>query len=103
MKTLKSDTKRAEYVETAFAKPDIPFHWARYEEGSIPDPKEPSGYRITRCGAFQSQMILKTFATFYGGSATRNTPPAKLQSQKDRPTGALAMSCTAVSPHSSVR
>ena len=98
MKSLKSDTRRAEYVAKAFVKPDLPFHWAQYEEGIIPDPKEPSGYRTTRRGAFQSQMILKTFAVFYGGLATRDTPPLKLCSQKDCPTGALAMSCTAVSP-----
>jgi hypothetical protein len=97
MKTLKSDTKRAEYIARAFAKPDLPFHWAQYEEGDIPDPKEASGYRTTRRGAFQSQVVLKAFAAFYGGSATRSPPPTKLQSWKDRPIGALAISCTAVS------
>jgi len=99
-KFLKYKSKKTiiSYVNTAFNKPHIPFHWAYYEETDIPE-HHGNGYKINLRGAFQSPMVLRAFAAFYSNSGARFIPSHESpieDVERDCPVGALALACVAV-------
>ncbi|KAF9642059.1 hypothetical protein BDM02DRAFT_3194001 [Thelephora ganbajun] len=96
-KRLLNTKARAQYIAGLFrSDDDHPIIWQEYVEGNIQNHPEISGYKMTRCGVFQSDPILETLLGYYSSSGIKEDPPTEDPGPGNRPLGILALATAMV-------